>query len=118
MPLVYWITTEQGQRLAIVARPRGEGWLEDDIRNLYEAGIEVVVSALTLAEERELGLTGEAECCSTYNIEFISTPIEDRSVPRFDQAFTSGLLQIRERMKAGKAIGIHCRACIGRSSVI
>ena len=68
MSLVYWITTEQGQRLAIVERPRGDGWLEDDIRSLYEAGIEVVVSALTPA------------------------------VPRFDDAFTSVLLEIRERM--------------------
>jgi len=118
MSLVYWITTEQEQRLAIVERPRGDGWLEDDIKSLYEAGIEVLVSALMPAEERELGLTEEAASCSTYNIEFIWLPIDDRSVPRFDHAFTSVLLHIRERMKAGKAIGIHCRACIGRSSVI
>ena len=118
MAPVYWITTEEDQRLAIVARPRGEGWLDDDIRALYEAGIEVLVSTLTPAEERELGLTDEAESCSTYNIEFIWLPIEDRSVPRFDVNFTSVLLHIRERMKAGKAVGIHCRACIGRSSVV
>lgn len=118
MTLVYWITSDEEQRLAIVARPRGEGWLEDDIRSFYEAGIEVVVSALTPAEEEELGLTREAEFCSNFNIEFISLPIEDRSVPQFDVTFTDTLLQIRERMKAGKAIGIHCRACIGRSSVI
>lgn len=101
-----------------MARPRGEDWLEDDINSLYEAGIEVLVSALTPAEEEELGLQRESEYCQSYNIEFISLPIEDRSVPRFDEAFTSVLLQLRDRMKAGKTIGIHCRACIGRSAVI
>ena len=81
MSLVYWITTEQEQRLAIVERPRGNGWLEDDIKSLYEAGIEVLVSALMPGEERELGLTEEAACCSTYNIEFIWLQLGRHGLP-------------------------------------
>jgi hypothetical protein len=36
--------------------PRGHDWLPDDINLLQRAGIDVVVSALTAAENEELGL--------------------------------------------------------------
>src|SRR5713226_2421920 len=118
MSVIYWINSEPAARLAIVARPRGNDWLEDDIKNLSTAGIEVLVSALTVPEAKELGLKNEYEYSGNSNIEFISLPIEDRSVPRFDKSFASLLRQLRERIKQGKAVGIHCRAGIGRSSMI
>lgn len=38
----YWVTTQ----LAIVPRPRGDDWLDDEMVALREAGIDVVVSML------------------------------------------------------------------------
>jgi hypothetical protein len=55
----YWIKTE-GFRLAIIPRPRGRDWLLEDIRFLQRAGVDVVVSALTVAENEELGLVEES----------------------------------------------------------
>ena len=69
----YWIKTE-GVRLAIIPRPRGQDWLPDDISLLQRAGIDVVVSALTAAENEELGLVEESRCCQTRGIEFLSFP--------------------------------------------
>jgi protein-tyrosine phosphatase len=111
---IYWIT----ERLAIVARPRRDDWLQDDIKRLRAAGIDILVSALTAPEMDELGLKNEAASCEACGIEWISIPIEDRSIPRFDESFTMPLVQLAERIKSGKAVGIHCRACIGRSSLI
>jgi hypothetical protein len=83
----YWIKTE-GVRLAIIPRPRGQDWLPDDISLLQRAGIDVVVSALTASENEELGLVEESRCCQSRAIEFLSFPIEDRSVPNSFAEFT------------------------------
>ena len=76
----YWI--EAGScRLAILPRPRGWDWLPDDIAAARRDGVDVIVSALTEAENHELGLTEEAQYCKESAIEFLSFPIEDRSLP-------------------------------------
>ncbi len=53
---VYWIEGVPTGKVAIVPRPRGGDWLEDEVRAWRAAGIDVVVSLLTDDEVRELGL--------------------------------------------------------------
>jgi len=113
----YWIRTER-VRLAITPRPRGEDWLADDIRFLQRAGLDVLVSALTLAEAEELRLLEESQCCQNNGLEFLSFPIEDRSVPASFSEFDGLLKSITEFLRNCKAAGVHCRAGIGRSSMI
>lgn len=113
----FWIKTE-GVRLGIMPRPRGHDWLPDDIRILKKAGVNVIVSALTPTEAEELGLRQEASCCKEEGILFISFPIEDRSVPVSVPEFGELLNSVKEHLGKGKAVAIHCRAGIGRSSVI
>jgi len=99
-------------------RPRAGEWLDDEITGWHTEGIDTVVSLLELAEASELGLEGEGELCREHGIEFISFPIVDRGSPaswRDARALAQSLeLQLRE----GKAVAIHCRAGIGRSSLI
>jgi hypothetical protein len=76
----HWINRE-GVRLGIMPRPRGNDWLSDDLRILRQAGVDVIVSALTALEAEELGLAAEAQECAQNGLLFISFPIEDRSVP-------------------------------------
>jgi len=107
--------------LAITPRPRGEDWLADDIRFLQRAGLDVLVSALTLAEAEELRLLEESQCCQNNGLEFLSFPIEDRSVPASFSEFDGLLKSITEFLRNCKAAGVHCRAGgagIGRSSMI
>jgi Dual specificity phosphatase, catalytic domain len=113
----YWIKTE-GVRLAIIPRPRGQDWLADDISLLQRVGIDVVVSALTAAENEELGLVEESRCCQSRAIEFLSFPIEDRSVPNSAAEFTELVNSVTDFLRKGKAVAVHCRAGIGRSSMI
>lgn len=113
----FWIEI-QGLRLSITPRPRGKDWLEDDIRFLQRAGVQVLVSALTLAEAEELGLLEEGYFCQTNSLEFLSFPIEDRSVPQSFDEFDGLVNAVKDHLRNGKAVGIHCRAGIGRSSMI
>lgn len=78
----------------------------------------MIVSALTPPETEELGLLEEAECCRTNGIQFISFPIEDRSVPSSSTSFSELLDSLKGSLAEGKAVGVHCRAGIGRSSLI
>lgn len=114
---IYWIKQAEPHRLAIVPRPRGGDWLEDDIKSLSSAGIEVLASMLTAEESEELGLTEEECLCNHFGIRFFNVPIADRSVPDEDS-----ILQPLERLvkdvKLGRGVGFHCRAGIGPSSMI
>jgi len=113
----FWIRRE-GLRLAITPRPRGYDWLVDDIRLLKRAGVDVLVSALTPYETEDMGLLEESQCCQNYGLEFFSFPIEDRSVPASFSEFDGLLNSLTDRLCKGKAVGVHCRAGIGRSSMI
>jgi protein-tyrosine phosphatase len=77
-----------------------------------------VVSLLEREEIEELGLWDEAELCQKLAIDFISFPIPDRGVPSNmrDLASLVGLLKAQLEGRGG--VAIHCRAGIGRSSVI
>jgi len=112
----YWI--EAGEwRLAILPRPHGNDWLPDDIAAAHRAGVDVIVSALTLAEAQELGLAEEQECCARSGIEYLSFPIEDRSLPASANDLADFLDGLHAKLQHGKSVAIHCRAGIGRSSM-
>jgi hypothetical protein len=53
---VFWIDGAWQGRLAIVPRPRGGDWLEDEIADWRDAGIDVVVSFLEPHEVAEFAL--------------------------------------------------------------
>jgi protein-tyrosine phosphatase len=103
--------------LAIVPRPRGNDWLEDDLRALRKSGLDVIVSLLTPGEERELGLELEATLAASVGLRFFQFPISDYGVPSLQSA--SVLIEsLDAELTRGKNVGIHCRQGIGRSTVI
>jgi hypothetical protein len=57
----YWVETGNQLRVAIVPRPRGGDWLEDELDQMKRAGVDVLVSMLQVDEAAELGLSSEAE---------------------------------------------------------
>src|SRR5688572_1255669 len=98
---VYWVPTSLAGRLAILPRPRGDDWLEDEVRGWRQAGIDVVVSLLTPGEAAEFGLTGEAEAARAVGIEFLGLPTPDRGVP--DRAkFVALVGRLTEDIGAGR----------------
>lgn len=110
----YWIT----QRLAIVPRPRGGESIADEMTAMRAAGIEVLVSMLEVPEARELGLEQEEAAARGAGIRFVSFPVADRGTPPDKEAFERLLEFLERSMAEGKRVGVHCRGCIGRSSVV
>lgn len=115
---IFWINTDSIGKLAVAARPRGNDWLEDEITNLKQNGVDVIVSLLQEEEIQELGLDQEAVLCKSNEIKFISFPIPDYSVPQSVLRTKELGSELSEYLKQRKSVLIHCRQGIGRSSII
>jgi protein-tyrosine phosphatase len=115
---IYWIEAPTNGRLGIMARPRSGDWLNDEIAGWAAAGINTVVCLLEHDEVNELGLGDEEEFCQRHGIAFISFPIPDRGVPKTEGETEILARNIALKLKHGATVAIHCRAGIGRSSLI
>lgn len=115
---VYWVPEVTCGRLGIMPRPRPDESLRDDVAAWRRDGVHVVVSLLEAYESRELLLHHEEALCSAASIEFISYPIQDRSVPSSLEKTSQLVSRIAGLVNGGHSVAIHCRAGIGRSSLI
>lgn len=115
---IYWIEGPWSGHLAIVARPRGNEWLIDEVRRWRQAGLDVVVSLLTRGEATELSLQHEQELVEEYRMQFLTFPIPDRSIPSSMWEMRQFVEQLHVLLAAGKNIGIHCRQSIGRAGLL
>lgn len=116
-PEVYWIRDIEPLKLAVMARPRGGEWLDDEVLGWKRLGIGVVASLLHRYEEDELSISKEATFCAAHGIEFMSFPIKDRGLPEPARAFFEFADSITSRVRKGTAVAVHCRAGIGRAGL-
>ena len=114
----YWIEGPWPGRVAIVPRPRGGDWLENEVRAWLKNGFDEVVSLLTPNEVAEFALDQEEKWCKAYGIRFRSFPIPDRGVPVSTDGFSRLVQDLEKAMSAGKKVALHCRQGIGRSSLV
>jgi protein-tyrosine phosphatase len=117
-PSIYWLSLQKPWRLAIMPRPRAGDWLADEVAGWKSEGIDVVVSLLEEHEIVELGLQTLPTSCRSAAIELVSFPIPDRGVPASTIRADELVRRLSEAVTEGKAVAIHCRAGIGRSSLI
>src|SRR4030095_9402969 len=104
--------------LAITLRPRGDDWLDDDLRALAVNGVTVLVSLLESHEEQELGLEREATLCTSNRLTFISVPTPDLGVPSDFVQFARVVTEVFERLRSGQRVALHCGQSVGRSGLI
>ncbi|MFC9324105.1 tyrosine protein phosphatase [Kitasatospora sp. NPDC057015] len=116
-PTLFTLDVPGPGRLSTMAKPRGGDWLEDEMTALGAHGVDVLVCALTRAEREELGLTDEPRAAAAAGLRFVEIPIPDRTVP--DPATVLPILRsLAEELRAGAHVVTHCRAGIGRSSLL
>ena len=115
---VFWTNEKYPGQIALVPRPRGGEWLEDEAAAWSAAGLNVIVSMLDADEVQAFELEREEEFCVANDIEFVAFPVTDRSVPDLDQAFWHLTEKLRKLLLEGKNIGIHCRQSIGRAPLL
>lgn len=118
LPTIYSIEGPWKGRLAIVPRPRGEDWLEDEVQAWRSGGLDVIVSLLTASEAQELSLSDEAALSQANGLRFLQFPIPDYSVPSSFEAVMVLVEELDQALTSGQNVGIHCRQGIGRSSLI
>ena len=115
---LYWIEGPWQGNLAILPRPRGGDWLEDEVLGWWAAGVDVIVSLLTSDEIADLELAQEGALCEAHNIDFRPFPIIDRSVPASRKATLEFVKELARLLVQGKSIAIHCRQGVGRSALM
>jgi predicted protein tyrosine phosphatase len=118
MSRLHWIDLRTAGRIAIMARPRAGDWLESEIAAWKNSGIDVVVSLLEREEISELALQHEAALCRARGIDFMSCPIPDRGVPESRPEILQLARSLVASVQDGRCVAIHCRAGIGRSSLM
>jgi len=117
-PDLYWIHGSWPGRVAIMPRPRGGDWLEDEVVAWQKAGVNVVVSLLTDDEINDLDLAAETELCEAHEIEFLTLPIPDRGVPESKDVVANLVTTLAQHLNSGRNVAIHCRQGIGRAAVV
>lgn len=115
---IYWIDLATPGRLATMARPRAGDWLADEVAGWKAAGLDTVISLLERAEEDDLGLRQESTLCRGLGLDFVSFPIVDYGLPASAREVARLARDVIGRLEAGRSVAVHCRAGIGRSSVI
>jgi protein-tyrosine phosphatase len=118
---VFWIEQNSKRlpgQLAIVMRPRGDQWLHADLLRLKQAGIQTLVSMLESLEAESLGLSRERIASEGIGLRFLFYPIPDRSTPSDRVSFDAFVNGLALRLQEGERIGVHCRGCIGRSTIV
>ncbi|MGB6691380.1 MAG: hypothetical protein WBE76_26395 [Terracidiphilus sp.] len=114
---IFWIDGNPPVTLAIVLRPRGQDWLEDELRKMKSGGIDTLVSLLEVDEAAWLGLAEEPKLAERAGLAFLSFPIPDTQIPSDHAEFREFVAGLVNRLRHGERIGIHCRGSIGRSTV-
>ena len=104
--------------LAVIPRPRGGDWLEDEAGAWRRSGIDVVVSLLESEEAEQLDLLAEGQAAESNGIQFVSFPIPDRGLPASTPAALSLISDIAGSLEQGKNVAVHCRQSIGRAGLI
>ncbi len=117
-PTIYKIEFIGNGFLAIMARPRAKDWAAEEFTGFAEAGIRRILSLLELHEEYVLGLEEESQLCADANIVFDSFPIPDRGIPSNAYNLSEKSRKIYLDCAGGDSTAIHCRAGIGRSSLV
>ncbi len=117
---IHWINEDKigEKRIGTMARPRGNDWLEDEIRGLKSRGVSCLVSMLESSEEWELGLEDEEATCKKWELDFINFPIKDVNTPKNEDEFIRLATDLANRIKEDETVVIHCRMGIGRASIL
>jgi protein-tyrosine phosphatase len=115
---IFWIKGDPPPRLAVVLRPRGDDWLEDELLRMKQGGIQTLVSLLEEDEAASLGLAEEGSVAEKLGMQFLSYPIPDVHLPPDPDSFRVFAAGLANRLDAGTRVGVHCRGSIGRATVM
>ena len=103
--------------------PVSGGWNRDmaaDLQVIHEWGATAIVSLLTAREARILEVGRLGDDAELLGIQAHRCPIFDQHAPdeEFEEAWAVAGPDVRDRLRCGQRVLIHCRAGRGRSGMI
>lgn len=113
---LYWIRGFTEGHLAIMPAPQ-LAELERATLHWKEEGVDIVVSLLERSEIQGF-VEAEKGLCEEIGLEFFWFPIKDGSIPSSTNAFDALVSKLADAIAVGKSVAIHCRAGIGRASML
>jgi protein-tyrosine phosphatase len=116
-PTLYTVALDGPGQLSTMAKPEGGTWLAGQMAGLREAGVDILVSALTEPEQIEEGLTDEPLEAAFAGLRFVSLPITDMGLPNPADVLPT-LRELAADLAGGQHVVTHCWAGIGRSSLL
>jgi protein-tyrosine phosphatase len=118
-PILHVIAEPLPGRLATISHPRADAWPAEYLTDLASAGVDVLVSALTAAEQQRLGFTGTVTEAAAAGLEFLPFPAAEGTVPRDEAAQVIGLSgRLAANVRAGRFVVTQCFGGIGRSTLL
>ena len=118
-PALHVIAGPGPGQLATIAHPRSEPWPAENLAALARSGVQVLVSALTSAEQQQLGFGGTAEAAAAVGVEYVPFPVADGGIPREEAAKAIALARrLAGYVRSGRFVVTQSFGGIGRSTLL
>ncbi|WP_211192166.1 hypothetical protein [Actinoplanes sp. TBRC 11911] len=118
-PALHVIAGPGPGQLATIAHPRSEPWPAENLAALARSGVQVLVSALTSAEQHQLGFGGTAEAAAAVGVEFVPFPVADGGIPREEAAKAIALARrLATYVRSGRFVVTQSFGGVGRSTLL
>jgi hypothetical protein len=118
-PALHVIAGPGPGQLATIAHPRSEAWPAENLAALARSGVQVLVSALTSAEQQHLGFGGTAEAAAAVGVEFVPFPVADGGIPREEAAKAIALARrLAGYVRSGRFVVTQSFGGVGRSTLL
>lgn len=115
---IYHIPTQEKGQIYSFPAPLAKRVNDFACNELKALNVDIVINLLS---EYEKGLHEMAEQKKHYKergIELIEYPIQDFNTPKSVENFRLLIKELRAKVTAGKSVGVHCMAGIGRTGIL
>jgi hypothetical protein len=118
-PALHVIAGPGPGQLATIAHPREDPWPAENLAALARSGVQVLVSALTAAEQQQRGFGGTAEVAAAVGVEFVPFPVADGGIPREEAVKAIALARrLAGYVRSGRFVVTQSFGGIGRSTLL
>lgn len=117
VPKLYTVAWPGPGTVSTMGHPAGGWLLEEKVRALRAAGVDVVVSAQTDAERVLCDLVEEERAVVAAGMRYVCLPVEDRGVPEVEAAVAM-VRPLYALYLDGAHVVFHCWAGVGRASLL
>ncbi|MBL6875765.1 MAG: dual specificity protein phosphatase family protein [Chitinophagales bacterium] len=115
---IYHIPTRQDGQIYAFAGPLNNRVKDFAVKYLNTLGVKIVVNLLSESENNVHALKNQRKTYEALNIKLEEFPIQDFNTPASPDNFKKLIRFLSDEVIAGKSIGIHCMAGVGRTGIL